>query len=219
MPMRPFPALLAAFLAPLLLAGCAAGATGGGESSSASAWKWPTVWGTEPAEGWQWPMDDAEERPKLLTFGLYVTPDPENNPIDPPERFTGYHTALDLEILPGEEDAEVAVYAACAGKILTAASAEGYGGVVVQSCTLDGQDVTVLYGHVEPRSLQVRPGDAVETGTRIALLAAGHSMGSDGNRKHLHFGIHRGTRIDYLGYLQTPDRLPEFVDPITVLER
>lgn len=169
------------------------------------------------SHGWTPPMDDAGKRPLLLTFGLYVTPDPAQNPIDPPERFTGYHTALDFEVLPEEQDADVPVYAACDGEVLAATTADGYGGVIVHRCLLDGKDVTVLYGHVDPASMTVKPGDAARKGERIALLAPAHSEGSDGTRKHLHFGIHRGREIEYLGYVQTEPELEAFADPAAVL--
>src|SRR5688572_13778429 len=73
-----------------------------------------------------WPLSEGERREKKLTFGMYVTPDPEQNPIDPPERFTGYHTGLDLEILPEEENEEVPVLAACDGKIVSTKEIAGY---------------------------------------------------------------------------------------------
>lgn len=172
---------------------------------------------TASAAGWTVPMDDAHSRPLLLTFGLHVTPDPEQNPIDPPERFEGFHTALDFEILPGEEEADVPVYAACDGEVAAATTAEGYGGVIVHSCLLDGEEVSVLYGHIDPESFEVEIGDRVQKGERIALLAAHKSAGSGDTRKHLHFGIHRGSDISYLGYVQSESELGEFIDPRPVL--
>src|SRR5688572_9758151 len=77
-----------------------------------------------------WPLEKIDQRDKKLTFGLFVTPDPSTNPIDPPERFTGYHSALDLEILPGEENVDAKVFAACDGKVLLARESEGYGGLI-----------------------------------------------------------------------------------------
>lgn len=162
------------------------------------------------------PLKNVYRHPALLTFGLYVTPDPAQNPIDPPERFTGYHTAVDYEILPGEEDAAIAVFAACEGTVAYASTAEGYGGVLVQHCKVKDQDVTVLYGHVDPHSFTHKVGDTLHRGEQIAVLAAAKSPESDGNRKHLHFGVHSGTVLDYRGYVQQPEELEDFIDPMTI---
>jgi hypothetical protein len=163
------------------------------------------------------PLTRFDERPKLLTFGLYVTPDPDTNPIDPPERFTGYHTALDLEIFEEELNQTVQVNAICDGRILRAETAEGYGGVMVQSCKLDGQDVTVLYGHVEPASFAKKINETVRTGEKLAELANENSPGSGLTRKHLHLGVHKGNEVDLLGYVQTAQELENFIDPLPLI--
>lgn len=162
------------------------------------------------------PLPNIEERPRLLTFGLYVTPDPARNPIDPPERFTGYHTALDFEILPGEERIDVPVFAMCDGTVLFRDAVDGYGGMFIQSCMLNDQPVTVLYGHLRIDSLP-RKNTAVKQGDPIALLAPAYSRGSDDTRKHLHIGIHKGTQLEFLGYAQDAKRLEEFIDPASLL--
>lgn len=162
------------------------------------------------------PFADAWRRPAALRFGMHVTPDPGENPIDPPERFAGYHAGLDYEILPGEEDDDVPVLAICAGDILYTGFAEGYGGLIVQHCRLRGEDVTVMYGHLAEDGLS-RIGAALKTGDRLGLLAPPYSAWSGGNRKHLHLGIHRGTHIDMRGYVQDPEELAAYIDPGSVL--
>jgi murein DD-endopeptidase MepM/ murein hydrolase activator NlpD len=159
------------------------------------------------------PISHYDERPKLLTFGLYVTPDPETNPIDPPERFTGFHTALDLEIFPEEIDQPVEVLAICDGKVVEAKAADGYGGIIIHSCSLRGQEVTVLYGHLNPATLTRKIGEAVRTGEKLGELAPAFSAESGSTRKHLHLGIHKGTEIELLGYVQDQAALHEFLDP------
>jgi murein DD-endopeptidase MepM/ murein hydrolase activator NlpD len=166
-----------------------------------------------------WPLEKSWERPKLLTFGMHVTPDPENNPIDPPERFSGYHTALDLEILPGEEDQDVQVKAICSGQVTAAELAEGYGGVFVHTCTLNDQLVSVLYGHLDSESFELKVGDQVEKGAVIGNLAAARTPASGGNRKHLHLGIHKGELGVFNGYVQAESELGEFVDPTSLLPK
>lgn len=163
-----------------------------------------------------WPLPDAENRPMLLTFGLYVTPDPEQNPIDPPERFTGFHAGLDFEIFEGEAESNIPVFAICSGKVLVSGATEGYGGLVTTQCRIQGKTATVLYGHLGLEYLP-KVGSSVKAGERIAVLAAARSVASDGNRKHLHLGIHKGKALEYRGYVENEKELEDFIDPLTVL--
>lgn len=164
------------------------------------------------------PLERAAERLTPLHFGLYVTPDPAQNPIDPPERFTGYHAATDYEIFPEEAEAAVAVRAICDGEIAAADWAEGYGGVILQRCRLADEEVTVIYGHLDPDSFAKQSGQLARKGERLAVLAPARSRESDGNRKHLHLGIHKGRELEFRGYVQEAAELEEFIDPQTVLE-
>ncbi len=168
--------------------------------------------GCMPA-GFAAPLDNTSSRPTPLYFGLYVTPDPAQNPIDPPERFTGYHTALDFEILPGEENKEVPVYAVCDGPIVYQEWVEGYGGTIVQECVWKGAPITVLYGHLSTDSFTANRGDRITHGTKIGALADGKSQDSDDTRKHLHLGIHKGTELEFRGYVQEENELDAFIDP------
>lgn len=163
------------------------------------------------------PLPNASSRPQLLQFGMYVTPDPDQNPIDPPERFTGYHTALDLEILPGEENQEIPVAALCDGRIILSETVEGYGGVAIQSCRFENEDVTVLYGHLEPTRL-VTLNAGIKKGDQVGILAPAKSPDSGYTRKHLHLGIHKGPDIDIRGYVQNEAELANFIDPRQVLD-
>lgn len=162
------------------------------------------------------PLPRTNEREQLLTFGLYVTPDPAQNPIDPPERFTGYHTALDFEMLPGEEDVDVPVSAICSGDVLHSGYVNGYGGTLVQSCVLDDQNVTILYGHLRIDSL-LPVGTPLIQGQQLGVLAQANGYDSGNTRKHLHLGIHKGPEIEFLGYAQNELQLADFIDPSTVL--
>lgn len=166
-----------------------------------------------------YPLHNGEEREKKLTFGLFVTPDPETNPIDPPERFTGYHTALDLEITSEEEKVDVPVIAACEGKILQAEVIPGYGGIIIQSCRIDNEDVTVLYGHLDYDRFKKGVGEKVKRGEEIGFLGEEKSPESGDTRKHLHFGIHRGTEIEVRGYVEKEEDLDQFIDPASLLPK
>jgi murein DD-endopeptidase MepM/ murein hydrolase activator NlpD len=144
-----------------------------------------------------WPLSQGTERTKILTFGLYVTP--ATSPLPKPEKWVGYHTALDLEILPGEENTDVPVLAAYDGKIVFAGPVNGYGSALIQSCRIQGQPVTVLYGHLSGSSIKVHVGDTISVGARLALLGKAYENGNV--RKHLHFEIHQGNRIEFRGYV------------------
>ncbi len=156
-------------------------------------------------------------RPTPLSFGTYVTPEHEHNPITPPERFTGFHVGTDFEVSAQELDADVPVYAVCPGKVLYSGFASGYGGLLIYSCTIENQDVTVINGHLAIDSLP-NVGTSVESGDQIGILGAANSHDTDGNRKHLHFGIHKGTGMDTLGYVQTAAELDQYMDAAKVVD-
>lgn len=164
------------------------------------------------------PLPKASMRATPLSFGLHVTPNSEQNPIDPPERFTGYHTGVDYEVTTEELEDEVPVFTICKGKVAYSGFASGYGGVLIQYCRLAGAPVTVLYGHLSLDGLPSK-GTMLQSGNRIGALASAKSEESGGNRKHLHLGIHRGSEIKFLGYVQREDDLTEFLNPILYLPR
>lgn len=170
------------------------------------------------ATGFEQPLEHATNRPTPLHFGVHVTPDPETNPIDPPERFSGYHAAIDYEVSGEELDKPVAVYAICRGKVVYSGFAEGYGGLLIQRCTLDGETISVIYGHLSRNGL-IEDGVTLRSGAQLGYLADARSQDSDGNRKHLHLGIHKGKALDMRGYVQDEADLEEFIDPATVLQQ
>ncbi len=155
------------------------------------------------------PINNASSRITKKTFGLYVTP--KNSPVQP-EKFTGYHTGVDFETTKDEQDVDVKIFAACNGKLLMKKYATGYGGMAVQSCKLDGNDVTIIYGHLRLASITPKVGDELQAGDELAVLGTGYSTETDGERKHLHFGIHKGTSINILGYVQKENLLSDWLD-------
>jgi murein DD-endopeptidase MepM/ murein hydrolase activator NlpD len=136
---------------------------------------------------------------------------PGNSPVSP-ERFQGYHTGVDFETTAAEQSSDVAISAICAGPLLLKKWATGYGGVAVQSCRLDAQDVTVIYGHLRLSSIGVTVGQKLEPGQALGVLGKGYSVETDGERKHLHLGIHKGTAINILGYVQKQADLGQWLD-------
>lgn len=157
------------------------------------------------------PLENASARITKKPFGIFVTP--KNSPVQP-EKFSGYHNAVDLEITDGEENIDVPVKAFCDGELLSARTASGYGGVVVQGCNLEGQAVTIVYGHLRLSSLNAKIGDQLKAGDFLANLGNGFSEQTDGERKHLHLGIHKGVDINILGYVGLQSQLSSWIDPV-----
>lgn len=159
------------------------------------------------------PLDRAGERITKKPFGLFVTP--QNSPVQP-EKFRGYHTGTDFETFPEEASADVPVRAICDGKLLVARTASGYGGVAVESCKLNDQPITVIYGHLKLASITKKSGDSLAQGENIGVLGKGYSAQTDGERKHLHLGIHRGGGVSLLGYVQKQSDLSQWIDACSV---
>lgn len=158
----------------------------------------------------QLPIANALARVTKKPFGIYVTP--QNSPVSP-EKFTGFHTGIDFETLPSEQNTEVPISAACSGKVLLKKWATGYGGVLIQACKLDGADVTIIYGHLDVASINIAVGQTLSVGDKIGVLGQGFSQQTDGERKHLHFGIHKGAGVNILGYVQNSADLTNWLDP------
>ncbi|EKD58394.1 MAG: hypothetical protein ACD_56C00141G0024 [uncultured bacterium] len=156
------------------------------------------------------PLNKADERVTKKKFGTYVTP--KNSPVQP-EKFQGFHAGVDFEIFPGEEDIDVFVSAICSGRLLAKRTASGYGGVAVQSCDLGGKPVTVVYGHLELESIRHEVSNVLNAGDKLGFLGKGYSSQTDGERKHLHLGIHRGKTINILGYVNSRELLSDWIDP------
>ncbi|MFC1599708.1 M23 family metallopeptidase [Patescibacteria group bacterium] len=148
------------------------------------------------------------ERITKKSFGTYVTP--LDSPVDP-EVFTGYHTAIDFETFEHEADVEVPVYAICEGPLVVNRWAQGYGGVVIQSCKVNGDEVTVIYGHLDLESVPDQ--DIFSFGDVVGFLGNAYSNETDNERKHLHLGIHKGNDINLFGYVQEPSDLNDWIDP------
>jgi murein DD-endopeptidase MepM/ murein hydrolase activator NlpD len=159
------------------------------------------------------PLDRAGERVTKKPFGIYITP--QNSPVQP-ERFRGYHTGTDFEIFPEELDVDVPVRAICDGKIALEKYASGYGGLLVQNCELDGQPITVIYGHLKLASITKNASDALTKGEEIGILGKAFSSETSGERKHLHLGVHKGSVIDIRGYVQNQSELLEWLGPCSL---
>lgn len=157
------------------------------------------------------PITDYTSRITKKPFGIFITP--ANSPVQP-ERFSGYHNAIDVEY--GDIDGDVAVFAIADGEIVSSRTATGYGGVFVMRFSHEGSIYTALYGHIRPSALPA-VGRQVSKGEQLAVLGTGFSAETDGERKHLHFAIHEGSAIDIRGYVQSQSELTSWVDPAVFL--
>lgn len=155
------------------------------------------------------PINNANSRVTTKPFGLRVSPN--NSPVSP-ERFSGYHTGTDFEILPGEENSAVEIFAICNGPLLQKRTASGYGGLAVQACTINNQAVTVVYGHLQLSSINAGIGEQLAAGQTIGQLGAGNSPATDGERKHLHLGIHKGSQANIAGYVSNQSALNNWIN-------
>ncbi len=160
------------------------------------------------------PIDNWSERITKKPFGIYITP--KNSPISP-ERFTGYHTGVDFEVFSNEQNTDVQIFAVCEGPLVVKKYASGYGGVAVQQCKLDNQDIIVVYGHLKLSSVDANIGQQLSAGERIGILGKGFSTETDNERKHLHLSIHKGKLVDIRGYVQTSEELNDWIDITKVL--
>ncbi len=154
------------------------------------------------------PIDRAQERITKKPFRLYVTT--QDSPVSP-ERFSGYHTGTDFEAFEHEQGVDVPVYAICGGELLQAHTASGYGGVAVQACEYEGQPVRVVYGHIDIGSITKEVRSYIAPGEQFAVLGE-QGVATDKERKHLHLGIRKGTRVNLAGYVQNERDLGEWMD-------
>ncbi|HOX40920.1 MAG TPA: M23 family metallopeptidase [bacterium] len=158
------------------------------------------------------PIRGIPERVTKKTYGTYVTP--ENSPVTP-ERFTGFHTGIDVEY--GDVAGDVPIYAIAPGEVIVSRWAQGYGGVIVINHDIGNQKILALYGHLKMNSIP-RVGQRAATNDQVGILGDAYSTDTDNERKHLHFGIIRGDQINLLGYVQNQEELSGWEDPIVWLK-
>jgi hypothetical protein len=161
------------------------------------------------------PISEVQTRVSKKPFGLYVSPN--SSPVSP-EHFIGYHTGVDFETTPQEQNIDVPVQAICAGPLVLKKTATGYGGVAVQSCEIDYEPVTIIYGHLRLASITATQNTLLNQGQQIGILGKGYSAETAGERKHLHLGIHKSSMVNLLGYVSTKDKLNQWIDFLTLIK-
>lgn len=168
----------------------------------------PTIQATSVVE----PVDGFLNRITKKPYGLHVTP--TNSPVSP-ERFSGYHTGADAEF--DGVSTEVEVRAITDGTVKRSSTADGYGGVVVIEHVIEGTTYQVVYGHLDPSNLPA-VGATVTQGERIGRLGEGGTAETDGERKHLHLGVYKGSAPNLRGYAASESELDSWLDPTTLFD-
>lgn len=167
-------------------------------------------------------MDTYSERQTVKGFGQYIDDNfyTGKEALFPNNRFYGYHAAVDLEIFPNELDAKVPAYAISSGTITYIGSLSGYGGVILEK--LDNENNTALYGHVKITNLPYKIGDHINTDSNpviLTYLGDQFSAETSKERKHLHFGIYKGTDLYFAGHEPTLAQLNKrWLDPSIFLK-
>jgi len=169
---------------------------------------------SEQSEKYREPISNYSGRINKKPFGIYI--DRDNSPVQP-ERFSGYHTGADFEANPDEINLEITIKSLAPGRIILKQWVSGYGGVVVELVTIKNKQYTVIYGHLNLASINKKSGDELATGETLGILGNDKSNDTDGERKHLHLGIHKGSEIDLRGYVNKKEDLSAWIDPQSVL--
>ena len=89
------------------------------------------------------------------------------------------------------------IYAFADGTVVDARDqgVDGFGGWVVILHTIEGKEMSTVYGHEDPGGVMVKTGDQVKAGQQIARV--GNSGQSGG--PHMHFELHNGNRMNGMG--------------------
>ena len=146
------------------------------------------------------PVENYREGRWFKTFGEYID-----------DRFTGYHVADDVE--PDSLERETPVVSITKGTVARVDFVGGYGGLVVVEHTVDREVITALYGHLDLGSVRFKSGDLVEAGEFIGNLGDDASEETDGERKHLHFGLHEGRSEKINGYEANVSAVRDWINP------
>lgn len=152
---------------------------------------------------WYYPTDKYYKRQTVKGFAEFIDDNfyLGKEKLFPYNRFYGYHAAVDLEVFSDEIDKKIPVYAVTSGTITYIGVLSGYGGVILEE--LDNENYTVLYGHVKIKSLSIKVGDHITVESDpIILTYLGDQFSSETSkeRKHLHFGIYKGTDFYFKGH-------------------
>ena len=155
------------------------------------------------------PVRNFYKNQTVNPFGVY-----RNN------RFLGYHSGVDIEIDPGDINRKVPVYSVFDGEVVKVELANGYGGVIAVKHSFGDLELTGIYGHLRLWDANVKAGQKIASGEVIGYLGADYSNETDGERKHLHFGLSRREKVDIRGYVEGLDELKkDWINPSEFLRQ
>lgn len=163
---------------------------------------------TTPTSQLAKPVADFKTRITKKPFGIYITP--KTSPVQP-EKFSGYHNAVDVE--HGDINSDVDVFAVYDGQIIYSGFINGYGGFVAISHDFEDEKIISIYGHLNPDNLTANNYE-VKKGDKIGILGNAYSRQTDGERKHLHFAILKGENLDFRGYVPKESELSLWLNPL-----
>ena len=157
------------------------------------------------------PVKEFEQRITKKPFGIFITP--QTSPVQP-ERFSGFHTGVDVEFDDVKEDVEV--LAISDGVVEHSGWVTGYGGVVAISHIINNDNYLAIYGHLNSESLIVKDQE-VKKGQQIGILGQAKTTQTDGERKHLHLAIYKGKDLNLKGYVKNKEELLLWINPETLI--
>ncbi|MFY9493072.1 MAG: M23 family metallopeptidase [Minisyncoccia bacterium] len=155
------------------------------------------------------PVRNFYENQTVNPFGVYRS-----------NRFLGYHSGVDVEVDSGDINRKVPVYSIFEGEVKEVELANGYGGVVAVKHSFGDIDLIGIYGHVRLWDVKAKVGQKIGAGAVIGYLGADYSSETDGERKHLHFGLSRQEKVDIRGYVEGLDELKkDWINPSEFLRQ
>lgn len=154
-----------------------------------------------------YPIDRYSERKTKKSYGQYIR-----------DRFRGYHTGDDLEVFEDEYEKEIAVHAIMDGTVVYKNWVSGYGGVIILEHVYQDEVLQSLYGHIDLSQTTIRRNESIKAGTLLTYLGNHESVETDQERKHLHFAISKGSDLHIPGYVDSENRLTDWIDPTAFLE-
>lgn len=153
-----------------------------------------------------YPVQNYLTQRTLKTYGQFIAPDSG-------DRFSGYHTGDDVEV--DDVSVEVPVNALIASTVVRKQYVSGYGGVVVLEFEDNNIVYHALYGHLDLDSVTAVVGDTIPGGEEFGVLGDHESTETDGERKHLHFGIYQFSGTErFAGYVEQESDLVLWENPV-----
>lgn len=176
---------------------------------------------SSPAPTLVYPMTDFVARASTNLFGTYYAPSGSSHPdrtVCPNATYyPGYHAAIDLETTAAEANQKIPVFAIASGTVKQVSAVTGYGGLIIIQYNLGGADYTAYYGHIDLSTVKTKKGEPVTVGETLASLGDACSTSNGNVRKHLHFGLHKGTSVVVSGYVASKSELSNWADPKELL--